>query len=608
MSGPRTLSEDGVAEPEPAVFQPEITLAPFPGYVDFLGYCNVAGGWFFSGWTPRTSAMDNSASAEFLAHFELSQTEGEATLVFYQRADLDHKAIGVVAYVPAGGGRSNGPLQHAMFVLDGVKYQMQAGHGTQILNDEIIVERVRSILTHQSPISRNREYLLAITRRRGYSGQDTLAALSDPVLIEIDLAIFCPPSGVLLKGWLLAALGTIRKILVRSGPLSGELRLKDSLMMPRPDVISAVGQKMGFTDDGCGFISYVPGAISLGETAYLEIEIDGGEVGFRKIAISKLSGLDAIRRILDDVHVRYAELDSAFDNVLGPAVASLNDARLRVPVTASQITFGEVPLLPTSSLVIPLFGRVDFIEYQMALFSRNPAVRDVEIIYVLDDPSKRRELEPLARSIFERFSIPFHLLLLPQNLGFAGANNVGLRAARGDFVCFLNSDVFPITENWLERLVGRLEMNPELGVVGARLLFEDGSIQHEGCFFRDIPEFGNWAFVDHFNKGRRPDDRTDLRRCEVITGACMVMRRTLAAELGGFDERYVVGDFEDADVCRKVTALGLFSAVDNDVHLYHLERKSQTGPGQNWRMNLTLYNAWLHQRRWLNDHPNTNDE
>jgi GT2 family glycosyltransferase len=151
----------------------------------------------------------------------------------------------------------------------------------------------------------------------------------------------------------------------------------------------------------------------------------------------------------------------------------------------------------------------------------------------------------------------------------------------------------------MERLTDRLAQNPDIGIVGATLLYEDGSIQHEGCFYRSLPEFGNWTFVDHLNKGRRRNLDQGLKRCDAITGACMVMQRSLANQLSGFDEDFIVGDFEDSDLCLRVKQRGLSCAVDCDVHLYHLERMSQAGPSQSWRMNLTLYNAWVHQRRWF---------
>jgi GT2 family glycosyltransferase len=96
----------------------------------------------------------------------------------------------------------------------------------------------------------------------------------------------------------------------------------------------------------------------------------------------------------------------------------------------------------------------------------------------------------------------------------------------------------------------------------------------------------------------RKSSQSGLRKHISITGACMVMRRDLAEELGGFDEAYIIGDFEDSDLCLKLDARGLDSAVDLDLEMYHIERRSQASSARTWRMNLTLYNAWVHQRRW----------
>ena len=86
-----------------------------------------------------------------------------------------------------------------------------------------------------------------------------------------------------------------------------------------------------------------------------------------------------------------------------------------------------------------------------------------------------------------------------------------------------------------------------------------------------------------------------------MTAACMVMSHELLLRLGGLDERYAVGDFEDADLCLRVRAEGLRCVVDNRATLYHLERQSQNdGPGS-WRMNLTLFNAWQYRKRWFVD-------
>lgn len=436
-------------------------------------------------------------------------------------------------------------------------------------------------------------------RPRTFLGRDTLGTLSSPVSIEIDLGIACPPHGVFLRGWLLAPQGSVRTIQVRCGEQSGELTLSRSMRVARPDVLEKVGRRLGLTDLSCGFIAFVPLVVTSGQPIYLEVELASGEIGFKGLNLIQQPGLEAIRQALDGVELAPGDLDRVFDHILGPAVAAINAARLLTRPPAARLEFGSAVQKPLCTLIVTLYGRVDFLEYQMALFSRRLCAMDLEIVYVLDDPSKRRELEALALSVFERFRIPFRVLSLAVNMGFAPANNAGLAVARGRYVCFLNSDVVPIHDDWLERLVAGLERRPDIGAVGARLLFEDGSIQHEGCFYRQSRELANWTFIEHRNKGRRPNGGQGLELCEAITGACLVMARSLANELGGFDESFIIGDFEDSDLCLRVKARGLACAVEQDVHLYHLERKSQAASSEGWRFNLTLYNAWVHERRWF---------
>jgi GT2 family glycosyltransferase len=191
------------------------------------------------------------------------------------------------------------------------------------------------------------------------------------------------------------------------------------------------------------------------------------------------------------------------------------------------------------------------------------------------------------------------LLLLAQNIGYAPANNIALGMARAPYVCFLNSDVFPINQShWIGPLCDRLGADPQLGAVAPILLYEDGSVQHEGMVFESIRKCGGWLFPRHCRKGMRPAAIKGLMHAEAITAACMVMRTADARMLGGFDEIFAIGDFEDADLCQRLRQNGLTCAVDHDVRLHHLERRSQAAPSQLWRRNLTLYNAWLYRRRW----------
>jgi GT2 family glycosyltransferase len=588
-----SLAEDSLQEETEQDSAEEVV-----GFIDLYGYASAAGGYCFSGWIKRPSRTVHGITADITAQFEQGEVKAAAIMSFFHRADLTGRNVGVVIFFHASA-RNFGDLLNLSIRVDDKAYRANAGMTTEHLRDKDLTDRMRAILVERAFVDDNRRQLISIVSRRGYTGEDTVAGLADPVLLEIDEAVLCPPDGILVMGWHLSAPGTMRSLRVRCGAASSDVTPQTSFRVSRPDVLDAIGKDFGFMDLRCGFVAFAPGIFVEGLDPYLEVETSAGEVAFKGLKISKRRGIGAIKRILESFESHYGEIDAAFDNVIGPAVKSLNSDRLREPAIADEISFGEVNPTPECTILVPLFGRIDFLEYQMAFFSKTDAYRNHELIYVLDDPPKRTELEFLAQSTYERFEIPFRILFLPRNLGFAPANNVGLRAARGNYICFMNSDVFPGDDNWLDRLIARLVENPKIGIIGPRLLFEDGSVQHEGCTFRKVPEFGNWNFIDHVNKARRPEGRTGLAQSEVITGACMILARSVAEEMGGFDESFVIGDFEDSDLCLRVRAKGLDIAVDRDVTLYHLERQSQGTQSDRGRSNLTLYNAWLHQRRWF---------
>jgi GT2 family glycosyltransferase len=289
-------------------------------------------------------------------------------------------------------------------------------------------------------------------------------------------------------------------------------------------------------------------------------------------------------------------LDDAFDQVFGPAITALERSYAACPVSVRRIDFGTQPIRPSVSLIIPLHKRIDYLEVQLGLFCGQPCLDGAEILFVVDDPPRQQEAKTLAASAFARFGLAFALLLPDRNLGFGRASNAGLDAAAGQSVCFLNSDVFPASPDWMARLIARLSQG-DYGIVAPMLLFPDGSMQHRGMALQAMDRYAGWHFPRHTGKGMRPEG-TGIMRVPAVTGACIVMTRRAARELGGFDEGFVIGDFEDSDLCLRAARAGLSCGVDLDVRMLHLERQSQ-GADAPWRMGATLYNAWRHERRWF---------
>ena len=175
------------------------------------------------------------------------------------------------------------------------------------------------------------------------------------------------------------------------------------------------------------------------------------------------------------------------------------------------------------------------------------------------------------------------------NQGFGRASNQGARVAKGHYVLFLNNDTEAMP-GWLPPLVRILDEEPRIGVVGAKLLYPDGSLQHAGM----AVSYGNpypitFTHVHYGKPAEVADSRLDLL---VVTGACMLIRNSLCRELGGFDEGYLNG-YEDVDLCFKVHEAGYRIVFTPESQLIHHESKT---PGRNDHEDR---NCDLFHRRWL---------
>jgi GT2 family glycosyltransferase len=567
------------------------------GYIDAYGYHFASAGWFIAGWVSNDWICNLDDAVEVVAHFDTGCRTGAAVFNFLDRPDLAGTGMGIILHLSSQED-TPGQLQKLVLATGESAVSLRPAETIKRIPNETLSGCFATPI-NDSELTPSREKLRHLLSHAAFDGRDTLADLPDQVLMGVDETIRCGQDSVILIGWLLARHGTIAAMRLRSGSWVFDIDLNTAtLWSERPDVADTVGRDQGFEDRNCGFIMRVPTVRPVGSELYLEIETRAGDIGFKPLPRPRLDGIGGIKRILATIETQYNDVDSIYDHVLGPAIMALNAQRLAMPLRVQPQQFGPPIPSPRHSVIVPLYRRIDFMEIQLALFATQKIGGDVEIIYVLDDPPRMREAQLLAASLYERFRVPFKLVCLSHNVGFAPANNVGVRASSGDMICFVNSDVFPITEDWLDRLAAHLEADPTLGVVGPVLLFEDGSVQHQGIAFRTLPQFGNWAFPMHKRKGFRLPPEGGLVREDAITGACMMMRREDVMAYGAFDEAFIIGDFEDTDLCFRLRKHGLGAAVDLDVRMHHLERKSQAGSAALWRGNLTLYNAWVHQRRW----------
>ncbi len=161
----------------------------------------------------------------------------------------------------------------------------------------------------------------------------------------------------------------------------------------------------------------------------------------------------------------------------------------------------------------------------------------------------------------------------PGPFNFASLCNAGAAEARGDFLLFLNNDIQVLDPTWLAELLV-VAGQPAVGVAGATLVYPDGTLQHAGIFPQ---QDRSWVHVYRGQPGDYPGAWGELRHVRevpAVTGACLMIRRALFGDLGGFDERLPVTG-NDVDLCRRVRRRGLAVAITPHARLCHFESLSR---------------------------------
>ena len=200
---------------------------------------------------------------------------------------------------------------------------------------------------------------------------------------------------------------------------------------------------------------------------------------------------------------------------------------------------------------------------------------DAGVIVVDDGSPEQSLLEPLAAAVDE---LGYELLAMEENEGFARTVNIGLQRAleTGRDAVLVNADVEFSTAGWLDRMVARTDMQGRpAAVVGARLLYPNGCIQHAGIFVSHRTR----AFWHRCQYGPGDLPEALVPVCCPVTGALQLIRHETLATVGLYDEGYRMG-YEDVDYCLRVFAAGRECIYDPTVCAVHHESvfRSQKTP------------------------------
>ncbi len=224
------------------------------------------------------------------------------------------------------------------------------------------------------------------------------------------------------------------------------------------------------------------------------------------------------------------------------------------------------------SILIPLFNRLDLTRQCLESLWKNTPEGRYEIV-IVDNASSdgtAEFLRPLQAAGRIR------ALINSENVGFAGASNQAAAAATGRHLLFLNNDT-EVKPGWFEPLVRILDTDPSVAAVGSKLLFADGTLQHAGVVV--INDRTNSRGLSPYHVySREPADlpvANEARTYQVLTAACLLVRRAAFESVGGFDTGYWNG-YEDVDLCFKLQERGWRLVYEPQSVIIHYE--SQSGP------------------------------
>ena len=210
-------------------------------------------------------------------------------------------------------------------------------------------------------------------------------------------------------------------------------------------------------------------------------------------------------------------------------------------VTVQSIPSSEAPLV---SVIIPVYGKIDYTLRCLASIAAEPPSVEFEII-IVDDCSPDDSAEVIK-------TIPgVRLLQNTENLGFIRSCNAGASVSSGEYLLFLNNDT-EVQPNWMDELLRTFHEFPGTGLAGSKLVYPDGRLQEAGGII--------WQDGSAWNFGRFQDPNLPIynyaREVDYCSGASIMVPKTLFDELNGFDEYYLPAYCEDADLALKIRDKG----------------------------------------------------
>jgi len=223
---------------------------------------------------------------------------------------------------------------------------------------------------------------------------------------------------------------------------------------------------------------------------------------------------------------------------------------------------------PLVSILIPFRDGAALLARCLRSIRDKTSYRHYELILIDNGSVEKRTQKLLAR---EKDAPGVTVVRADEPFNFARLNNRGAAAARGECLLLLNNDIEVLAPDWLAAMLEHCT-RPEVGAVGAKLLYPDGRIQHAGV---TVGKDDIAAHAFHLCPADEPGAQT-VRNCSAVTGACLMTRKQLYHELGGLNETDLPVAYNDIDYCLRLREKGLLVVYTPRAELLHRESASRS--------------------------------
>ena len=248
---------------------------------------------------------------------------------------------------------------------------------------------------------------------------------------------------------------------------------------------------------------------------------------------------------------------------------------------------------PSVTIIIPTRDNIDLLERCIESISQKTTYSNYNIL-IIDNGSKEDVTLNSLQHLKKNKNISVICIDIPFN--YSILNNLAVENTSSDLLCFLNDDTEIISPDWLEEMTSFAKQK-DIGVVGARLWYPDGRLQHAGVVT------GIHGISDHiFRYLERGEPgyygRAVLHQSySAVTGACMVVRRHVFERIGGFDESLEV-TLNDIDLCLKALSVGYRNVWTPYAELIHHESASRGSDSQIQHRHRTAYEIIIFTAQW----------